>query len=95
MSQDTPDFEALRASRNAAVDQIISAVANKLGAGGPVHSNFDPNACYCACGNGGPCEHKFEGWRDITDDDGQVCGGEAVCTRCGDGAMSHSMRVGP
>lgn len=89
---DKPDFEALRAKRNAAVQEVIDAAFAKLGgAGKPVH-NFDFNACYCACVTKGPCEHDFKGWRDLTDDDGNVNGGETFCQRCGMGSMSHSLR---
>jgi hypothetical protein len=38
------------------------------------------------------CEHDFKGWRDLTDDKGNVCGGETFCQRCGMGSMSHSLR---
>ena len=75
------DFESLRAKRNEAVREVM-------------HTSFDPDACYCACAEGGPCEHDFPGWRDIEDEDGRVCGGETVCNRCGMGAMSHSLRIG-
>lgn len=54
--------------------------------------NFDWNACYCACPRG-PCEHSFGGHRDITDDEGDVVGGEQVCSACGLGAMAHSIRT--
>lgn len=93
---DKPDFEALRAKRNAAVEEVIAAAAKRLGIkeGEPIHSSFDPNACYCACGNGGPCEHNFQGWQDIEDESSNICGGETVCERCGMGAMSHSLRSG-
>jgi hypothetical protein len=92
VDETAPDFEALRAKRNAEVQTIVEAVAAKMGWEGPVHFSFDPNACYCACGSGGPCEHDFKGWRDLTDDKGNVCGGETVCQRCGMGSMSHSLR---
>lgn len=36
------------------------------------------------------CEHDFQGWREF--DDGR--GGETVCTKCGLGAMSWSLRTG-
>ena len=36
------------------------------------------------------CEHDFKGWRDF--DDGR--GGEQVCSKCGTGAMSDSLRNG-
>lgn len=90
-----PDFDALRAKRNEAVAEMVKAVCDEHGwDASECHTTFDPNACYCACGDGGPCEHQFEGWRDIEDDEGNVCGGETVCSRCGMGAMSHSMRIG-
>jgi hypothetical protein len=34
------------------------------------------------------CTHDFKGWREFADGNG----GEAVCTKCGIGAMSYSMR---
>lgn len=85
-----PDFEALRAERNAAINVMIDEAAKSMGWDGPVHSSFDPNACYCACASGGPCEHDFNGWREF--DDGR--GGETVCQRCGLGAMGHSLSIG-
>lgn len=86
------DFEKLRAKRNAAVTKAIQEMWGRLGGStdeAPV-SNFDPNACYCACSTGGPCEHNWSGWREFEDG----CGGEQVCSRCGCGAMSHSMGCG-
>ena len=40
------------------------------------------------------CEHDLRGWRDITDDEGNVRGGEQVCSKCGLGAMAISLREG-
>jgi hypothetical protein len=34
------------------------------------------------------CKHDFQGWREF--EDGR--GGEQVCTKCGIGAMTYSMR---
>lgn len=50
------------------------------------------SACYCDCGNGGLCEHKWDGepWQSA---DG--CGWSATCSRCGITAMSHSLRTAP
>lgn len=92
-TDETPDFEELRAKRNAAVSEMIRQAAIKMG-GDPAEarSNFNPNDCYCACPEG-PCEHDFQGWRDIENERGEVCGGEQVCKRCGMGAMSHSLRT--
>lgn len=39
---------------------------------------------------GAPCEHDFQGWREFADGRG----GETVCTKCGVGAMSWSLRTG-
>jgi hypothetical protein len=36
------------------------------------------------------CEHDFKGWRELKDGRG----GETVCTKCGMGAMSWSLRTG-
>lgn len=40
------------------------------------------------------CDHDFQGWRDHTDDQGRVRGGEQVCTKCGMGAMAHTLALG-
>lgn len=37
------------------------------------------------------CDHDFGGWREI--DEGR--GGEQFCSKCGMGAMAHSMRYLP
>ena len=88
-----PDFEALRARRNAAVQEMCQKIADEWGAPlQSLRSNFNPAACYCACGTGGPCEHKWdgEGWES---EDGR--GWSATCSRCGCTAMSHDMRNAP
>lgn len=36
------------------------------------------------------CDHDFKGWREFADGNG----GEAVCDKCGMGAMSWSLRTG-
>lgn len=33
------------------------------------------------------CDHDFKGWREFEDGNG----GEQVCTKCGTGAMRHSL----
>ena len=86
------DFEALRKERNDAIVRMLETERRRMGITGPLQHNFNFNACYCACVSGGPCEHKFEGWRDILNDNGEVCGGETVCTRCNMGAMAHTLR---
>lgn len=39
------------------------------------------------CGPNERCDHDFKGWRPF--DDGS--GGETVCSKCGIGAMQHSL----
>ena len=93
---DRPDFAALRAARDEMRRKLVAAVCAEHGldpATTPVHFSGDCG-CYCAC-HDGPCEHEFEGSRDILDSDDDVVGGEAVCRLCGTGAMSHSLRCGP
>lgn len=36
------------------------------------------------------CEHDFQGWRDFPDGNG----GEAVCAKCGMGAMAYTLSTG-
>ena len=36
------------------------------------------------------CDHDFKGWREFEDG----LGGEQVCTKCGMGAMTYSLRMG-
>lgn len=89
---DAPDFEALRAKRNEAVKEMIRGLAERLGEpNDPVAYTFDEDACYCDCAAGGPCEHRWDG-KPYEDGDGCV---SATCSRCGETAMSHSMRIGP
>lgn len=33
------------------------------------------------------CEHDFQGWREFEDGNG----GERVCTKCGMGALAHTL----
>jgi hypothetical protein len=94
---DEPDFEKLRAERDANIAKAVRETATKLWgkeAGEKAyasHINYGGGSavCYCACATGGPCEHIFGGWREF--EDGR--GGEQFCTKCGMGAMSHSMAV--
>lgn len=90
---ETHDFEALRAERNRRVVESHQRLAEELGV--PVaslFSNHDPNACYCACTSGGPCEHKWDGG-GVDFDEGR--GWSATCSRCGGTAIGHAMRVLP
>lgn len=93
---DAPDFEALRADRNARVQAQMQKLADEHGIPlQSLRSNFNPNACYCACGHGEPpylCEHKWDG-PEWTSEDG--CASSVTCSRCGGTAMSHDLRVLP
>ena len=91
---ETPDFDALRQARDAALERIAKEMWITLG-GDPsesptFHCREYRSPCYCACPEG-PCEHEFSGWRDFDDNSG----GEQFCQRCGEGAMAHSMRFAP
>ena len=85
-----PNFEALRAERNA----MHEAWLKEMAADGwrPVGNCFDPNACYCACATGGPCEHAWNGPEYVSEGG---CLSSATCARCGMTAFSHSMRFMP
>lgn len=86
-----PNFAALRAKRDAATEAAINAICEKYGwdrSGVKVHMSGG-GGCYCACGEGGPCEHEFSGWREIDN------GGEQFCRLCGMGAMRHTLRYAP
>lgn len=86
-----PDFEALRAERNRRVMEHIQKMADEFGVPpSSLRSNHNPDACYCACGSGGPCEHKWDG-EGVDFEHGW----SATCSRCGGTAMSHDMRVLP
>lgn len=85
----SPNFDELRAARNARWQEQLEKFANEMGV--PMESietTFDPNSCYCACTHGGPCEHKWDGkpyesermW-------------STTCSRCGMTAFSHSMHT--
>jgi hypothetical protein len=92
----TPDFETLRAERNANVLESFKNIAEEHGV--PIEtlkSNFNPNSCYCACGTGGPCEHKWDGPDYESEGDGGGYCVSVTCSRCGTTAMSHDMRYLP
>ena len=87
------DFDALRAKRTASVMAVMQKLADECGVTAEsLHSNYNANACYCACGTGGPCEHAWDGepWES---EDGLAW--SSTCSRCGCASMSHDMRVGP
>jgi len=93
---EAPDFDKLRAERDAAVAAIVKATILRIDGDEAAekafyHVNFGGGSalCYCACADGGPCEHQFAGWREFEDG----LGGEQFCQRCGMGAMSHSMHT--
>lgn len=94
------EFDELKRKRDQGILDIVREFRKKYWPDEPdsepvtFHCS-DYNAdCYCNCPDG-PCQHEFDGWRDLHDDNGHVCGGETVCRRCGMGAMSHSLRTAP
>jgi hypothetical protein len=87
-----PNFEVLRATRTERMQKLHAKLASELGCKPEeLKSNYNPNACYCACSTGGPCEHDWTG-PDWESEDGCAC--SVTCARCGTTAMSHDMRVG-
>lgn len=85
---DIPDFEALRAKRNADVLAMYKSFAEEEGI--PlqmVRSTFNSDSCYCACSSGGSCEHKWDGPDYESESFSSV-----TCSRCGVAAISHDMR---
>jgi hypothetical protein len=84
-----PDFDALRAKRNAAHDAWVQKMQAE---GWHAARDYNRDACYCACGNGGPCEHNWNGKPYESDDGGTW---SSTCSRCGMTAMSHSLRNCP
>lgn len=88
-----PDFEALRAERNAKVKETINRLAAEFGGEAElIFSLFDPNGCYCACSTGGQCEHQWNG-------QGAKFypskGWSVTCSRCGMLALNHSLKNCP
>jgi hypothetical protein len=51
--------------------------------------------CKCGCGNGGPCEHKWDGPVRELDPATEGYGATVTCSRCGMDAMAHDMWVIP
>ncbi len=92
------DFEPLKRERDASLRASAEAMARALGWDGmtPIADHArGTSGCHCACPDG-PCQHEFEGWREITaEDDVTVIGGETVCRHCGLGAMSHDLGFMP
>lgn len=89
-AQALPDFDVLRAERNAATDAFAKQMQAKGWEVSSLCSLHHKNACYCACPEG-PCEHKWDG-KPYESDDG--CEWSTTCSRCGTTSMSHSMRSG-
>lgn len=40
------------------------------------------------------CDHDFQGWEALKDEEGRECGGTTVCTKCGMDAMTYTLRTG-
>lgn len=88
------DFAKLRAERDAKIQAVFESFCKEHGwdiKKASMHVS-GTSGCYCACPTG-PCEHEFQGWRDIIGDNGDCQGGEQFCSKCGLGSMSHSMRT--
>lgn len=87
---DAPDFAALRAERNAKfaafIEQCKAEGLTPLGVGCALRA---PDACYCACPEG-PCEHVWDG--DPWESEDHLAR-SSTCSRCGETAMSHSLRT--
>ena len=86
-----PDFDVLRAERNRQIDEFFADMKAEGWDVSPC-SLRDKDACYCACGSGGPCEHDWNGPGYVSEDG---CLSSATCSRCGTTAFSHSMRFAP
>lgn len=89
MSQ--PDFAALRAERDAAVQRQMQVMADEWGV--PLQgllTSHDTRRCYCACTTGGPCEHDWDG--EPYEADGLWT---RTCSKCGTTSFSHSMHTAP
>lgn len=86
-----PDFEALRAERNARHDAWVQQMRAEGWTVSGICAHNSPDACYCACPDG-PCEHTWDG-KPWESEDG--CSWSTTCSRCGEICMYHSMRVGP
>lgn len=84
------EIEALRAERNEKRREWEREMAADGWQVSSHCAHTADSACYCDCGNGGLCEHKWDGepWQSA---DG--CGWSATCSRCGITAMSHSLRT--
>ena len=86
-----PDFDVLRAERNKQIDEFAAKMKDEDWEVSPC-SLRSKDACYCACGSGGPCEHDWDGPEYMSEDG---CLSSATCSRCGTTAFSHSMRFAP
>lgn len=89
MSDQDTDFDALRSERNAQHDAFVKKMRAE---GWQLSKEYNREACYCACGSGGPCEHNWTG-DPYESEDGSIW--SATCTRCGMLAYSHSLRTAP
>lgn len=87
-----PDFDTLRAERNAKFAETVAKLRAEGWSVDSLCARHDPNACYCACGCGGPCEHDWDGVPYESEADGMW---SATCSKCGELAYNHSMRVLP
>ena len=69
-------------------DDVYKALGAKL----PERPNLD--IFFHATPDPDACDHDWSGWREWSVK-GQGGGGEQICTKCGMGAMTYSLRTGP
>lgn len=55
-----------------------------------VHTHEPPKLFLHVTPKADACTHDFNGWREFADGNG----GEQVCTKCGMGAMAHTLSTG-
>lgn len=94
MSDENVDFEKLKLERRENRKRFVKELVSDFGLNPEYLTiaccNIEAYTCYCDCPADGPCEHEFAGWRAFEDGNG----GEQVCSKCGMGAMGHSMNLG-
>jgi|ERR1700761_2484792 len=88
------EFEELRRKRDEALSKHIEEMCKEEGwdiKAVHVHSRDRESACYCGCPDG-PCQHIWDGPEHVSED--QLMS-SATCSRCGEIAFYHHMRVLP
>ena len=84
-----PDFEKLRAERDAEMLAVVEKFAQEHGVpASSIKLINHHHGCYCACSTGGPCEHKWDGDPYVDVDYGMW---STTCSLCGITSFSHDM----